>query len=292
MRLRTLPLSLSGAVLGCMLACAEFHPGRGVIFLILLTTILLQILCNVSNELGDMLSGTDSPDRQGPSYVLSQGKLSVGDFKMMVWFYSAACALSGLGMIYCSFGTLLSMEAVVMILLGALAIRSAIKYTLGKNPYGYRGLGDLYVFIFFGLVSVAGAYFVVSHDLTSVKILLPAASIGCFSVAVLNVNNIRDVKTDALTRVTTPLRFGVRAAKVYQTVLIVLGWELMLFFSTLTLFDPWLYLYVLTLPFFVVHLIGVWRLSDKALDPMLPLLVLSTFAFSILAGVGYLAFLI
>lgn len=291
MRLRTLPLSLSGSILGCLLACAEFRVDGTVVVLVLLTTILLQILSNVSNELGDMLSGTDSSDRQGPSYVLSQGKLSTADFRRMIWIYAILCALSGLAMIYFSFGSLFCLDAFVMALLGLGAIRSAIKYTLGKNPYGYRGLGDLYVFLFFGLVSVFGSYFVASHDLGNWRILLPAAAIGCFSVGVLNVNNIRDMKTDALTRTTTPVRIGSRAAKVYHTSLLCLGWALMLSFSMMTVFDPWLYLYVLTLPLFIIHLAGVWKRDDKALDPMLPLLVMSTFLFSLLAGVGYLAFL-
>lgn len=291
MRLRTLPLSLSGAVLGCMLACADYHPGSGVVAMVLLTTVLLQILSNVSNELGDMLSGTDSPQRQGPAYVLSQGKLSVNDFRRMVWIYAFLCALSGLGMIYCSFGTLFCLEALIMVLIGAAAIQSAIKYTLGKKPYGYRGLGDLSVFIFFGLVSVIGSYFMVSHDLGSWKILLPAVSVGCFSVGVLNVNNIRDMESDRQTRVTTPIRIGEKNAKIYQTVLILLGWTMMLLYSYLRIYDPWHYLYLLTLPFFVLHLSGLWKRSGKALDPMLPLLVVSTFCFCLLAGFGFVLFL-
>lgn len=288
MRLRTLPLSLSGVMLGCMIASATSSPNWLVIALVLLTTALLQILSNVSNELGDTLSGTDSVERQGPAYSLSQGKLSIRDFKLMIAVYTGLCALSGTLMVYFSFGTLLCREAVLLLLLGAFAIRSAIKYTLGRNPYGYRGWGDIYVFLFFGLVSVVGGYFMVSHNLSPWTILLPAVSIGLFSVAVLNVNNIRDMKTDASTRLTTPLRLGARRARVYHTLLISCAWAVMLFFCMLSPFSTWLYLYVLTLPLFVVHLIGVWRLSDRRLDPMLPLLVFSTFLFSLLSGLGYL----
>jgi len=290
MRLRTLPLSLAGVILGLMLAAADYHVHWTVIFFTVLTTALLQILGNVSNELGDALSGTDRPDRQGPAYVLSGGYMSVKEFKVMIWVYSALCCISGLFMIYFSFGTLLSLESVLLMLLGIAAISAAMRYTLGKNPYGYRGLGDLYVFLFFGLVSVMGAYFVAAHTLHWI-IILPAACIGAFSVAVLNVNNIRDMKTDAATRVTVPLKIGEKNAKIYQTVLISAGWAAMLLYVSLRIFDPWHYLFVLSLPLFVIHLCGVWKKTGKALDPMLPLLVMSSFLFSVLAGLGFLAYL-
>ena len=204
MRLRTLPLSMAGVCLGLMLAVADFHVRWEVVLFTLLTTVCLQILSNVSNELGDFLRGTDSGDRQGPSYSLSGGKLEKKDFSRMIVVYILLCIISGLLMLWFSFGTLFCVESLVFMALGAGAIMAAMKYTLGRNPYGYRGKGDFYVFMFFGIVSVAGSYFIASHEMFW-RMLLPAASIGFFSVGVLNVNNIRDMSTDAATRMTVPL---------------------------------------------------------------------------------------
>ncbi len=291
MRLRTLPLSLAGVCLGIMLALADYRIDWKVALLIMLTTICLQVLSNVSNELGDTLSGVDGEDRNGPQYSLGEGGLTVSEMKGFIAVMAVACALSGLLMLQASFGTLFAIEPLCLIALGAAAIGGAIKYTLGKNPYGYRGLGDISVFIFFGLVSVMGAYFVAAHTILSWIIALPAVAIGCFSVAVLNVNNIRDMKTDAGIRVTTPLKVGLKRARIYQTVLITVGWLCLIAFNLMRFQDMWHWLFVITLPLFVKHLIGVWTLTDRELDPMLPLLVISTFILSLLYGFGYLVFL-
>ena len=291
MRLRTLPLSMAGVLLGILLAVADYRVNPWVAVLIVLTTVFLQILSNLSNELGDVLHGTDTADRQGPQYGLNSGVLSIKEMKWLIAGAATAAALSGLGMIKVSFGTLLGIESLCLILLGAAAIMGAMKYTLGHNPYGYRGLGDFYVFIFFGLVSVLGSYFVSAHTIDTWKLLLPAASIGFFSMGVLNVNNIRDMKTDAANRVTVALKLGLRNARIYQTVLIVLGWAAMATYVLLRFPDIRHWLFVLVLPFFIKHLHGVWTRTDRDLDPMLPLLVISTFAFAILAGVGFVLYL-
>lgn len=292
MRLRTLPLSLASVCLGIMLAAADYSVSWKVAVLVMLTTVCLQILSNVSNELGDTLSGVDGSGREGPQYSLGDGGLTVKEVKRFVVVMAVACALSGLLMLQASFGTLFALEPVCLIILGAAAIAAAIKYTLGKNPYGYRGLGDMSVFIFFGMVSVLGSYFVMSHAFPYWIMLLPAVAIGCFSVAVLNVNNIRDIDSDAGLRVTTPMRIGVKRAKIYQTFLIVSGWLCLVAFNLLRFPDVWHWLYFITLPLFVAHLHGVWTRSGKALDPMLPLLVISTFLLSLLMGFGYLVFLL
>ena len=319
MRLRTLPLSLSGVVMGVFIAISSVlaggsglfsdaaspsvqavYPVATVVFL-LLTTVLLQILSNLSNELGDTLSGTDRDDRQGIRYSLQDGGLTIPEMKRLIASVAAACCLSGLLMVYCSFGELFAWAPMLLLLLGAATIWAAMHYTLGKRPYGYRGLGDVFVFIFFGLVSVAGGYFVSAHSLPAL-LLLPASAIGFFSVGVLNVNNIRDMRSDAATRVTIAIKLGEHRARIYQTVLIVAGWICMILFVWLaprgiaaselvpTTESPWLrWLFLLTLPLYALHLKGVWTRTDRALDPMLPLLVLSTFALSLLAGIGLVA---
>ena len=290
MRLRTLPLSTGGVLLGILLATADYRASWGVAVLTVLTTVCLQILSNLSNELGDVLHGTDTPERLGPQYGLNSGELTVAQMKRLIGLFVVLCMVSGTAMTWYSFGTLLDLTPILVLLLGAAAITGAMKYTLGRNPYGYRGLGDVYVFLFFGIVAVCGAYFVVSHTMFW-RLLLPGAAVGCFSVGVLNVNNIRDMKTDARNRVTVAIRLGEHRAKIYQSILIVLGWALMVAYCCLRFFSWWHYLYVLTLPLFVLHLRGVWQRNDRELDPMLPLLVMATFLFCVLAGVGFCAHL-
>ena len=291
MRLRTLPLSTAGVVLGILLATADYHISWVVALLIVLTTVNLQILSNLSNELGDVLHGTDTAERQGPQYGLNSGELTIRQMKLLIKIFVGLCVISGLAMTWVSFGTFFDLTPILVLMLGAAAITAAMRYTLGRNPYGYRGFGDLFVFLFFGIVSVAGSYFVAAHEISSWKIFLPAAAIGFFSVAVLNVNNIRDMKTDAENRVTVAIKLGERRAKIYQTVLIVLGWAAMIAFCCMRIFDPWHFLYMLTFPLYVLHLIGVWKRHDSELDPMLPLLVMSTFAFALLGGLGFVVYL-
>lgn len=290
MRLRTLPLSLAGVILGVTLAADKTDVSPWTAALIFLTTVCLQILSNLSNELGDTLSGTDSADRQGPKYALGSGDMTIGDIKKLILMFIGLCVISGLAMIQVSFGSLFKTESICLEALGAAAIVGAMKYTLGKNPYGYRGLGDVFVFIFFGLVSVLGGYYVAARELPSLIMLLPASAIGCFSVGVLNVNNIRDMKTDAVNRVTVAIKLGMKGARIYLTILVTLGWALILVFCAVYDFAPGHYIFIITIPLYIKHLQGVWTRSERALDPMLPILVISTFFLSILAGAGFLIF--
>ena len=288
MRLRTLPLSLAGIVLGVLSAASEHRVRPLTVLLLALTTVCLQILSNLSNELGDTLSGTDRSDRQGIRYSLQDGLMSIQDMKRLIGCFAALSCVLGFGMVWSAFRTVIAPLPLAFLVLGAAAVWSAMHYTLGKHPYGYRGLGDVFVFIFFGLATVCGAYFL-SGLQWSWSILLPAAAIGCFSVAVLNVNNIRDMKSDAATRVTVALKMGERRARIYQTCLIAAGWLLMtLFCLTCGKLSLWRFAYLLSLPGFILHLKGVWTRRDRELDPMLPLLVLSTFAFALLGGIGAL----
>lgn len=201
--------------------------------------------------------------------------------RYLISVIAVLCCISGIAMILCSFKTLFSFQAAGLLFLGVFAIWAAIRYTLGDNPYGYRGLGDIFVFIFFGLVSVLGAAYVCSHTLHFIWVL-PAAAIGCWSIGVLNVNNIRDMKTDAATRTTVALELGLHKARIYQTALIVTGWVLMFLYSLITATSWQQWIYFIIAPVFAIHLYGVWTKVDRALDPMLPMLVLSTFATTVL----------
>ena len=287
MRLRTLPLSLAGITLGVLLAAGGHDFSWLTVALLALTTVCLQILSNLSNELGDTLHGTDRSDRQGIHYSLQDGEMTVGDMKRLITCFAVLCCLAGAGMVWSAFGTLWAPLPLAFLALGGAAVWAAMHYTLGKNPYGYRGLGDVFVFIFFGLATVCGGYFLTCLE-WSWRILLPSAAIGCFSVAVLNVNNIRDMKSDAQTRTTVAIRLGEKRARVYQTVLIAAGWALMTVFALTGPLSWWRFLYVFALPGFIKHLKGVWTLRDRALDPMLPLLVISTYTFALLGGIGNL----
>lgn len=274
MRLRTLPLSLAGVVCGGLLAQGEHGDNGWAFALVLLTACALQVLSNLSNEMGDHLSGVDGEGREGPNYSMTDGGLTVKQMWRAINGTVMACCVIGLAMV------LVSGSPWWVLLLGAAAIWAATHYTLGKKPYGYIGLGDLFVFIFFGLVSVLGSYFVVAHTIDlKLWLLLPAVGVGLLSVAVLNVNNIRDMQSDEGIRMTIPLRIGERGARIYQTALVVLGvacfgWcEENVAFCVLP-----------TAPFFLWHIIGVWRRKGRQLDKMLPLLVITTFVLCFLYG--------
>ena len=279
MRLRTLPLSLAGVVCGGLLALCgigdnDCHSWL-TFALVLLTACSLQVLSNLSNEMGDHLSGVDGEDREGPNYSMAEGGLSVKQMWHAINGTVVFCAISGMLMLLFSFRfSIFIFHFVGLMVLGAAAIWAATHYTLGKRPYGYIGLGDLFVFIFFGLVSVTGSYFVIAH--TDVwDVLQPACGIGLLSVAVLNVNNIRDISSDEGIRKTVPILIGARSAKIYQTLLIVGGVLLM----CLPCFRWWLCIPVGGIS---VHLWMVWTRKGRGLDPALPILVLSTFLLSIL----------
>lgn len=285
MRLRTLPLSLAGVIMGVFLSASYGSIDWIAVLLLILTTISLQVLCNLSNELGDAMHGTDTDERQGMKYSLMDGYLTISDMKKLISGAVAVSSVFGVLMIWRSFSSLLTPAALIFVCLGAIAIWAAMHYTLGNNPYGYRGLGDISVLIFFGFATVIGGFYLCAHSMYW-NVLLPALSIGFFSVGVLNVNNLRDMKTDIATRTTVAIKLGARRTRIYQTILIVLGWLCMTAYCIVRPITPWQYLYFLTLPLFCIHLRGVWRFSDSELDPMLPLLVISSFLFSLLAGVG------
>ena len=270
MRLRTLPLSLAGVVCGGLLAMGGLgNDGSWWTFaLVLLTACLLQILSNLSNEMGDHLSGVDGEGREGPNYSMADGGLTVKQMWKAINAMVVVCCVSGLLMVW------MSGSPWWLLLLGAAAIWAATHYTLGKNPYGYRGLGDLFVFIFFGLVSVLGSYYVVAHSMDW-QMLYPAVGIGLLSVGVLNVNNVRDMASDEGIRRTVPLRIGERWGKIYQAALVIIGLAMMVIGSG----TPWMVLLGAPLGW---HLYMVRTRSGRDLDPALPLLVLSTAAAAVI----------
>ena len=283
-RLRTLPLSVAGIVLGTLLAASdgEFHAGRFALAVV--TVLLLQILSNVANELGDTLRGTDGDERQGMVYSLQSGEITIAAMKRLIIWLIVLSAVSGVALVATSFSALFSREGVTMLLLGALAIAAALGYTLGRRPYGYMGLGDLFVFLFFGLLSTVGGYFLMCWQVDW-SVSLPAAVCGLWSVGVLNINNIRDMESDRKNRITVPILLGERRAKIYQSLLELLPFVLLTVYCLLhegTWSD---YLFWLFLPLYVAHLVGVWRVEGRQLDARLPQLSLLTIAACVAFGV-------
>ena len=283
-RLRTLPLSVAGIVLGTLLAVGEgeFYLLRFV--LAILTVLLLQILSNVANELGDTLHGTDSEERQGMIYSLQSGEISIAAMKRLIIWLVALAAISGVALVASSFESLISGDGVLMLALGGVAIVAALGYTLGRKPYGYMGLGDLFVFLFFGLLSTIGGYFLMT-SVVDWDVALPAAACGLWSVGVLNINNIRDMESDRANRVTVPILLGEHRAKIYQCLLELLPFALLTLFCVLREVSWVGYLYWLFLPLFVGHLRGVWRATGRELDCCLPQLSLLTIASCVTFGV-------
>lgn len=281
-RLRTLPLSLSGIFLGTLLAKADgFFHTLPFVFAVA-TTLCLQILSNLANELGDLQKGTDNAERLGPIRSIQSGALTLTEFKRTIIVFVLLSVISGSVLVYTAFDSLFSWDGIIMLLLGGAAIIAAIKYTVGKNAYGYHGLGDLFVFLFFGLLSVMGAYFLMAHQINAL-LLLPASAIGLLSTGVLNLNNMRDVDNDrACGKRTIPVLIGVHKAKIYHFILIIGAFVCMSSYVFLHNHTPSDFLFLLTLPLFIFHLIKVTNNQGRSLDPQLKVLSLSTLLFAII----------
>lgn len=281
-RLRTLPLSLSGIFLGTLLAKADGYFHWQPFTLAVATTLCLQILSNLANELGDLQKGTDNSERLGPIRSIQSGALSLQEFKRTIIVFISLSVCFGLALVYSAFDSLISKDGIIMLALGAAAIIAAIKYTVGKNAYGYHGLGDVFVFLFFGLLSTMGAYFLMTHAVNSL-VMLPASAIGFLSSGVLNLNNMRDIENDKnCGKNTLPVKLGILQAKIYHFLLIIAAFICMSVYASLHHGSHFFYLF--TLPFFILHLVKVVKGTGRDLDPQLKILSLSTLLFALLGG--------
>lgn len=270
-RLRTLPLSMSGIILGCGLAWHGVEHGIHfwlVFALAILTTLSLQILSNLSNELGDALHGTDENQHARAAYGLQSGDISYKEMQYLIAVFVCLCILFGSALVGVAFGTLLSIEAFAFLALGAMAIVGAMTYTLGRHNYGYRGLGDLGVFVFFGLMSTMGSYYLQTSSMT-IEVMVAAVAIALPIVGVLNLNNIRDMDNDREHGKRTVAGWlGKTGGKVYHTVLIVCSYALFAYLG------KWWVL--CTMPVLIWHLVYVWRHRDAELDRQMPVLMFTT----------------
>ncbi len=288
-RLRTLPLAFACIATGSFIAAAEGRFKWQILALALVTTLFLQILSNLANDYGDSVHGADSDERTGPARSVQSGEISPAAMKRAIVLFAVLAFITGVALIYYGLYELPPWYLAGFFILGLCAIAASIKYTAGKNPYGYKGLGDLFVFIFFGIVGVFGTYFLHTH-LVNLQVFLPAASIGLLATGVLNVNNMRDTRSDlAAGKTTIPIRLGPTYAKAYHTLLIVVAIITMLIYTALNYSKSFQLLFCLSVPLFFVHLIKVYRNKEpEKLDKQLKVLVLSTLLFSLLFGVGLL----
>lgn len=222
-RLHTLPLAASGILLGNFIAIGYgiFH---WCIFLLsLLTAILLQILSNLANDYGDTKHGVDNPDRVGPGRIMQSGAVSIAGMKRMLGIFIALCLLSGILLLIVSLAVIGWMAFLILFITGIASIWASYNYTASENPYGYKGWGDLFVFIFFGLVCVFGAFYLQTGTFNPL-VILAASGIGFYATAVLNINNLRDIETDIKTgKNSIPVLIGKKGGRIYHLVLILLG---------------------------------------------------------------------
>lgn len=287
-RLRTLPLALSSILMGSFLAAYNQSFRWDVFLLAALTTVFLQILSNLANDYGDSVHGADSQERQGPIRAVQSGVISLTEMKNAMILLSSLSLTSGLALLYIA---LQDWKLFALFLaLGILAIIAAITYTSGKKPYGYAGLGDVSVFIFFGLLGVSGTYFL--HTLTfDWVILFPAVSLGLFSTAVLNINNIRDIESDTKAgKKSIPVRIGGKAALIYNWILI-LGGNLSIIIFAFSGNQFWALAPLLISPLMIKVGFGVSNGKDaQAIDPFLKKMAISTLLWVIVFGSAWFIF--
>ena len=288
-RLRTLPLAFSCILMGGFLAKLNKSLDWLVLFLSLLTTLLLQVLSNFANDYGDSISGIDGNKRIGPARTIQSGKISKANMRRAMILMSTLAVTSGLFLLlYACRDHILSL--LLFLILGLFAVAAAILYTVGKEPYGYLGFGDLFVFVFFGLVGVGGGYYLHALEFDW-KILLPSASCGLFAVGVLNVNNIRDIESDsAYGKFSVPVRIGKAKAKFYHLFLLLSGWASILCYAFLYDFPMGGYIFTLTIPLFIINTSAIFRKSSHELDPYLKQLAISVLLFVLLFGLGTISY--
>ncbi len=287
MRLRTLPLAIAAILLGAFLAAADGAFSWSVTGLSVLTAVFLQILSNLANDYGDSVHGADHVERVGPKRAVQAGLISSESMKRAMGVMVLLSAFSGIGLLLAAFGIQALLWLFVFLLLGGAAIWAAINYTAGNNPYGYAGLGDIFVLIFFGWVGTMGTYFLQAQTL-SWLIFLPATSCGLLAVAVLNINNIRDIDSDKMAgKNSIPVRIGPEKARQYHWALLGGAFLTAVIYTLLNFYSPWQFLFVLTAPLLVKNGTAVSTTHDPIkINPLLKQMSLITLAFVIIFGIG------
>jgi len=296
-RLRTLPLSLSGIIMGSFIAKWRLREDGGtwdwkIFALALLVTLLYQVLSNYANDYGDGVKGTDAKRiGEAEARAVASGKITAKQMKNAVILFSALSFIATVALLYIAFIPEFMNEFYIFIGLGVASILAAIGYTVGKKPYGYMGLGDVFVFIFFGLVSVCGSYFLFTKTF-SWDILLPGTAIGMMSMAVLNLNNMRDIESDRLSgKNSLALRIGFKNAMIYEMILLQLPLILILIFLGINNFIQLqkYYVFIVMILLFPVAKLrrSIMAVKEpKQLDPFLKQVGIMTLMMAVLTAIG------
>ncbi len=286
-RLRTLPLSVSGIIIGSFMAASKGFFNWKICLLALLTTIGFQIISNFANDYGDGVKGTDNNDRIGPERAVQSGAISPKQMRTAIISSSIITFLIAILLIFIAFGKDDFLNLIIFLCLGIASIAAAIKYTVGKKAYGYSGFGDLFVFLFFGLVSVIGSYYLYSKQL-SITLILPAFSVGLLSIGVLNLNNMRDRASDIKSgKKTLVVKMGSESAKFYHYYLLITAFLFAILYTVVHYNSPYQFLFLITFFPILKHFNVVAKNKmPKLLDPELKKLAITTFLFSLLFGIG------
>lgn len=287
-RPRTVLLSFSGVLLGGFLAYKTGPSTDSGTWLCLLfcalTAILLQVLSNLANDYGDFKKGTDSAKRVGPQREMQSGSITEREMKRGMAFVTTLCLIAGALLIFV-FARLSWQELAVFAALGIAAILAAVLYTLGKHPYGYRGLGDLYCFLFFGWAAVAGTFYLATKSL-DFSVLLPASAMGFLSNAVLNINNMRDYENDkASGKNSLVVKLGLKKAFVYHCLLIGGAFVCLTVYLVLKHAPVYSYMFVWLFLLFFKDLKAIKKTKPEELDPFLGRQVRNTFLLVLVYGV-------
>ena len=286
-RPRTLFLAAAGVILGSGLA---LHVGQFDLtsaLLTLTTALLLQLLSNLANDLGDYVKGTDrTGGRVGPVRGVQSGKISPHQMKVGIGFTTLITMISGLVLLLRLFYTIGLVAIVVFLIVGFFSLLSALFYTLGHRPYGYKGWGDFFAFLFFGPIAVIGTYYLQAQSI-DLRSIFPSFGMGLLSAMILNVNNMRDIDNDAISgKRTIAVRLGLKHAKVYHTILMLTMFASFLIYSLVYANTPWYrFGYVIVYVFQFVLLKQIFRRKGRKLDPYLRKTALSAFLLSILFAV-------
>jgi 1,4-dihydroxy-2-naphthoate polyprenyltransferase len=289
-RLRTLPLSVSGILVGTSLSYAEGNFNILILGLSILTTIGFQVLSNFANDYGDGIRGTDD-DRIGELRLIAAGIITPKQMKKAIVITIIVTLLCVISLIYIAFGYINFLKSITFFLLGILSIIAAIKYTVGKSAYGYSGLGDVFVFLFFGLLGVIGSYYLNTMTINDLYILLPASAFGLLSTAVLNLNNMRDQLNDKkANKNTLVVKLGSKKAKIYHYILILSALLLLILFrickDTISL-KYWFFLIAFVPLLMNINIVYHNKIFNE-LDKELKKVALGTFLCAILFSLSFL----
>ncbi len=286
-RLRTLPLAMSGIMMGAALSYFEGGFKVEVTVMAIVTALFIQIFSNFANDYGDSQKGTDNQHRVGPKRTVQSGEITPAEMKVGMVVLIVLSLATGIWLVAEGTKGLDLSTFLLFLAFGIFALIAAYRYTAGSNPYGYAGLGDVAVFLFFGILPVVGTYFLNAHQLNP-EIFLPAISIGLFSTGVLNLNNMRDIENDRNSeKKTVVVRMGSAKSKYYHTSLIAIGWLTAILFLVLRSQSVYQALFLLTLPLFVNDLVKINRIQEsRQLDPFLKKLSIATLLFTVLFGIG------